>query len=689
MQKLKTQTLLQPRGDQPKAINSLLEGYNSGHKFQTLMGITGSGKSATIAWSIEKIGLPTLILAHNKSLAAQLAGEMKDFFPNNAVEFFISYYDYYQPEAYLASKDLYIEKDSSINDEIDRLRHSATSALLTRDDVIVVASVSAIYGLGSPFEYKNNLIRLQVGQSIDLGDITGKLIDMRYERNDFDVTRGTFRKKGDLLDIHPAYDETAIRISFFGDEIESIGRIDLVTGELKSNLTDITVFPATHYTTTEDNMARAVIDIEAELESRLSDFDTKGKLLEAQRLRLRTKNDLDMISQIGYCSGIENYSMHIDGRKPGETPYCLLDYFPKEFLMVIDESHVSLPQIHGQYAGDRSRKDSLVEYGFRLPSAYDNRPLRFDEFVNKVSRVIFVSATPGKYEKEVSANMVEQIIRPTGLIDPKITVLPTKNQIDKLIEVIHETVSRNERVLVTTLTKKMAEDLSDYLADKNVKVKYLHSDISTVDRIEIIRQLRLGVFDVLVGINLLREGLDLPEVSLVAILDADKEGFLRSATSLIQTIGRAARNSNGSVILFADKITDSMKFAIGETRRRRKLQSEFNLANNIQPETIKKQVSNFLEELQPRLDSQTKVAARGKKKSDRAVESPTGMLELVKDLKIFDSADELSADDGAIIAVLEQKMRTAAKELQFEFAAQLRDEILRLKREQKLLEELK
>ena len=525
MQKLKTQTLLQPRGDQPKAINSLFEGYKSGHKFQTLMGITGSGKSATIAWSIEKIGLPTLILAHNKSLAAQLAGEMKEFFPNNAVEFFISYYDYYQPEAYLASKDLYIEKDSSINDEIDRLRHSATSALLTRDDVIVVASVSAIYGLGSPFEYKNNLIRLQVGQSIDLGDITGKLIDMRYERNDFDVTRGTFRKKGDLLDIHPAYDETAIRISFFGDEIESIGRIDLVTGELKSNLTDITIFPATHYTTTEDNMARAVIDIEAELESRLCDFDIKGKLLEAQRLRLRTKNDLDMISQIGYCSGIENYSMHIDGRKPGETPYCLLDYFPEEFLMVIDESHVSLPQIHGQYAGDRSRKDSLVEYGFRLPSAYDNRPLRFDEFVNKVSRVIFVSATPGRYEKEVSANMVEQIIRPTGLIDPKITVLPTKNQIDKLIEVIHETVSRNERVLVTTLTKKMAEDLSDYLADKNVKVKYLHSDISTVDRIEIIRQLRLGVFDVLVGINLLREGLDLPEVSLVAILDADKEGF--------------------------------------------------------------------------------------------------------------------------------------------------------------------
>ncbi len=652
------------------------------------MGITGSGKSATIAWTIEKVGLPTLILAHNKSLAAQLAGEMREFFPNNAVEFFISYYDYYQPEAYLAQKDLYIEKDSSINDEIDRLRHSATSALLTRNDVIVVASVSAIYGLGSPFEYKNNLIHLTLGDSVDINQFVGKLVDMRYDRNDFDVTRGTFRKKGDIIDIHPAYDETAIRISFFGDEIDSIGRIDLVTGELRSSLKDVTIFPATHYTTTESNMNRAVVDIEAELESRLAEFEATGRLLEAQRLKLRTKNDLDMISQIGYCSGIENYSMHIDGRKPGETPYCLLDYFPDKFLVVIDESHVSIPQIHGQYAGDRSRKDSLIEYGFRLPSAYDNRPLKFDEFISKVDNVIFLSATPGKYELEVSSNIVEQIIRPTGLTDPEVTIMPTKNQIDRLIEYIHNTVDAGERVLVTTLTKKMAEDLTDYLADKNIKVKYLHSDVSTVDRIEIIRELRLGVFDVLVGINLLREGLDLPEVSLVAILDADKEGFLRSTTSLIQTIGRAARNSNGHVLLFADRITDSIKAAVGETNRRRKLQQEFNAQNNIVPATIKKQVSNFLEELQPRLDSQTKTASKRRKKDDRKLAGGPDRIELLADLSILGSPGDLSESEGAIISVLEQKMKLAAKDLQFELAAQLRDEISRLKREQKLLEEL-
>jgi excinuclease ABC subunit B len=684
----KVESPLIPQGDQPAAIKSLVDGFNNGMKFQTLVGITGSGKSATIAWTIEKLGLPTLILAHNKSLAAQLASEMKEFFPNNAVEFFISYYDYYQPEAYVASKDLYIEKDSSINDEIDRLRHSATSALLTRSDVIVVASVSAIYGLGSPTEYKNNLIHLRCGQNIDIADITSKLVDMRYERNDFDVTRGTFRKKGDVLDIHAAYDDTAVRLSFFGDEIEAIGRIDLVTGELRSTLNEVTVFPATHYTTTADNMDRAMKDIESELDARLEEFEASNRLLEAQRLRLRTKNDLDMISQIGYCSGIENYSMHIDGRKPGDTPYCLLDYFPDDYLVVVDESHVSVPQIHGQYASDRSRKDSLVEFGFRLPSAYDNRPLKFDEFINKVNKVIFLSATPAKYEVEVSENVVEQIIRPTGLLDPIVTILPSKNQIDKIIEEIHKTVALDERILITTLTKKMAEDLTDYLADKNIKVKYMHSDVSTIDRIEIIRQLRLGVFDVLVGINLLREGLDLPEVSLVAILDADKEGFLRSTTSLIQTIGRAARNSNGRVILFADNITKSIKEAVGETKRRRKIQEKFNKDHSITATTIKKEISNFLEELQPRLETQTRSNSKNRSKKEKVSSDQSLTQDILADLKSFDSAANLSDEDGAIISHLEDKMKQAAKDLQFEVAAQLRDEIVRLKREQRFLKEV-
>ncbi|MFZ8821131.1 MAG: excinuclease ABC subunit UvrB, partial [Ilumatobacteraceae bacterium] len=565
-----------PAGDQPKAIASLAEGVEAGHRFQTLLGITGSGKSATIAWTIEKVQRPTLILAPNKSLAAQLAQEMREFFPNNRVEYFVSYYDYYQPEAYIPSSDTFIEKDSSINDEIDRLRHSSTAALLTRRDTIVVASVSCIYGMGSPDAYRGQLLDLNVGIDYDMRSILRRLVDMQYDRNDMTLIRGKFRVRGDTIEVHPAYEESVLRIEMFGDTVDRLTRIDPITGETLEELSRAYVFPATHYVAGVERMARAIAGIEAELQTSLSEFEREQKLLEAQRLRMRTQYDLEMMAEVGYCSGIENYSMHIDGREPGEPPFTLLDYFPDDYLLVIDESHVAVPQLHGQYAGDRSRKDVLVEHGFRLPSARDNRPLTFDETMERINQCVFLSATPSDYELSISDNVAEQIVRPTGLVDPEVIVRPTKGQIDDLIEMVSDRVTKGDRVLVTTLTKKMAEDLTDYLLEQGLRVRYLHSNIDTIQRIEILRALRLGEFDVLVGINLLREGLDLPEVSLVCILDADKEGFLRSETSLIQMIGRAARNVDGQVVMYADRVTDSMQRAISETKRRRDVQLAYN-----------------------------------------------------------------------------------------------------------------
>jgi excinuclease ABC subunit B len=572
-----------PAGDQPQAITRLAEGIERGDRFQTLLGITGSGKSATMAWTIESVQRPTLIIAPNKSLAAQLANEMREFFPHNRVEFFVSYYDYYQPEAYIPSSDTYIEKDSSINDEIDRLRHSATSALLTRRDTIVVASVSCIYGLGSPIEYGKRILHLVKGTEHDQRDMLRRLVDMQYERNDMNLVRGKFRVRGDTVEIHPAYEEHAIRVELFGDEIERITAIDVLTGETYGELDELVIFPATHYVAGDERMQRAIGQIESELQERLAWFESESKLLEAQRLRMRTQYDLEMLAEVGVCSGIENYSRHIDGRQPGEAPNTLMDFFPDDYLLIIDESHQTVPQLHGQYEGDRSRKETLVDHGFRLPSAADNRPLRFDEFYERVNQCVFLSATPSRYEIDQSTQVVEQIIRPTGLIDPEIVVKPSKGQIDDLIAQIKIRVGRGNRVLVTTLTKKMAEDLTDYLLEMGVKVRYLHSNIDTIQRIEILRDLRLGEFDVLVGINLLREGLDLPEVSLVAILDADKEGFLRSETSLIQTVGRAARNVDGQVIFYADKMTDSMQRAISETHRRRAVQEAYNTEHGISP----------------------------------------------------------------------------------------------------------
>ncbi|HEX2038340.1 MAG TPA: excinuclease ABC subunit UvrB, partial [Acidimicrobiales bacterium] len=589
----------QPAGDQPKAIASLAEGVRRGDRFQTLLGITGSGKSATIAWTIEQVQRPTLVIAPNKSLAAQLANEFREFFPENRVEYFVSYYDYYQPEAYIPSSDTYIEKDSSINDEIDRLRHSATSALLGRRDVIVVASVSCIYGLGSPEEYERQILRLKQGARHDQRYILSKLVDMQYERNDMNLVRGKFRVRGDTIEVHPAYEEFAVRVELFGDDVERISRIDTLTGEYLGEIDDLTIFPATHYVTGQDRMRRAITTIEHELQERLAFFEKQGKHLEAQRLRMRTQYDLEMMQEVGYCNGIENYSRHLDGRSEGEAPYTLLDYFPDDYLLIVDESHVTVPQLHGQYEGDRSRKETLVEHGFRLPSAKDNRPLRFDEFVERVKQVVFLSATPGPYELQVSAQVVEQIVRPTGLVDPEVIVKPTKGQIDDLMEQIRLRTDKGDRILVTTLTKKMAEDLTDYLLELGVRVRYLHSEVDTIQRIEILRDLRLGEFDVLVGINLLREGLDLPEVSLVAILDADKEGFLRSETSLIQTIGRAARNVDGQVIMYADQVTDSMQRAISETNRRRGLQQAYNAERGIDPQTIRKAVTDILATLRP------------------------------------------------------------------------------------------
>ncbi|MDQ6910971.1 MAG: excinuclease ABC subunit UvrB, partial [Actinomycetota bacterium] len=630
--------------------------------------ITGSGKSATIAWTIERVQRPTLIVAPNKSLAAQLANEFKELFPENRVEYFVSYYDYYQPEAYMPSSDTYIEKDATINDEIDRLRHSATSGLLARRDVIVVASVSCIYGLGSPEEYATQVLMLQKGQQIDQRAILSRLVDMQYERNDLNFIRGKFRVRGDTIEVFPAYEEQGLRIELFGDEVERISRVDPLTGEHLAELDEMEMYPASHYVASEERMKRAMITIEAELAERLAWFEKEGKLLEAQRLRMRTQYDLEMMREVGFCSGIENYSRHIDGRAPGAPPYTLLDFFPNDYLTIIDESHVTVPQLHGQYEGDRSRKETLVDHGFRLPSAADNRPLRFDEWYERVGQCIFLSATPSKYEVGQSTQVVEQIVRPTGLVDPEIVVKPTKGQIDDLMEQINARVEKGDRVLVTTLTKKMAEDLTDYLLELGVRVRYLHSEVDTIARIEILRDLRLGEFDVLVGINLLREGLDLPEVSFVAILDADKEGFLRSETSLIQTVGRAARNVDGEVIMYADKVTDSMQRAISETHRRRGLQQQHNIEHGIDPQTIRKAVTDILATLRPEGDG--KAPSPGRDRRSRRRDKPrSDFAELPH--------DELER----LIRTLEEEMKEAAADLRFEYAARLRDEIGDLKRE--------
>jgi excinuclease ABC subunit B len=649
-----------PAGDQPQAIESLAEGIKRGDRFQTLLGITGSGKSATIAWTIEQVQRPTLVLAPNKALAAQLANEFRQFFPHNRVEYFVSYYDYYQPEAYMPQTDTYIEKDATINDEIDRLRHSATAGLLVRDDVIIVASVSAIYGLGSPEQYMGQLLRLVQGVEYPMKDAIQRLVDIQYERNEVNLIRGKFRVRGDTLEVFPSYEETIVRVQFWGDEIERIIRLNPVTGEVIDELPELFVFPATHYVTERERMLKAIAGIEAELVDRLAELEGQGKMLEAQRLRMRTNYDLEMMREVGFCSGIENYSRHLDGRSPGEAPYTLLDYFPKNYLTIIDESHVTIPQIGGQYEGDHSRKEVLVEHGFRLPSAKDNRPLRFDEWLEKANQLVFLSATPSDFEIARSTQVVEQIIRPTGLIDPEVMIRPTKGQIDDLLHEIRERALREQRVLVTTLTKKMAEDLTDYLLEMGVRARYMHSEIDTLERVQIMRELRLGEFDVLVGINLLREGLDLPEVSLVAILDADKEGFLRSETSLIQIIGRAARNVDGQVVMYADNVTESMKRAINETNRRRRAQTEWNAEHGIDPQTVRKRVSDILELVQSE-------APRGDRRR-REVE-PRRPIDL--------EGDDLTR----LIMSLEDEMHEAAKELRFEYAARLRDEVNELKRE--------
>lgn len=646
-----------PQGDQPEAIRQLVEGVKSNKRHQTLLGATGTGKTFTISNVIKEVNKPTLVIAHNKTLAGQLYSEFKEFFPNNAVEYFVSYYDYYQPEAYVPQTDTFIEKDASINDEIDKLRHSATSALFERNDVIIIASVSCIYGLGSPEEYRELVVSLRTGMEIERNQLLHRLVDIQYERNDIDFKRGTFQVRGDVVEIFPASrDEHCIRVEFFGDEIDRIREVDALTGEIVGEREHAAIFPASHFVTREEKMRLAIQNIENELEERLAVLKAENKLLEAQRLEQRTRYDLEMMREMGFCSGIENYSRHLTLRPAGSTPYTLLDYFPKDFLIVIDESHVTLPQIRGMYNGDKARKEVLVEHGFRLPSALDNRPLKFDEFEKHIHNIIYVSATPGPYEIEHTPKMVEQIIRPTGLLDPKIDVRPIEGQIDDLIGEIQERVKKNERVLVTTLTKKMSEDLTDYLKEIGIKVQYLHSEIKTLERIEIIRELRLGKYDVLVGINLLREGLDIPEVSLVAILDADKEGFLRSERSLIQTIGRAARNANGQVIMYADRITDSMEKAISETKRRRTIQEEYNRKHGITPKTIQKDIrdvirATYAAEEQEEYKPSTSFSKMSKKERDR------------------------------LIADMEKEMKEAAKALDFERAAELRDLLFELKAE--------
>lgn len=645
-----------PTGDQPQAIERLAKGILRGDKEQTLLGVTGSGKTFTIANVIEKVQKPTLVLAHNKTLAAQLCSEFKAFFPENAVEFFVSYYDYYQPEAYIPHTDTYIEKDSSMNDEIDKLRHSATAALFERKDVIIVASVSCIYGLGDPIDYNELVISLRPGMERDRDSILKKLVEIQYERNDINFVRGKFRVRGDVLEVFPAESsDTAIRIEFFGDEIERITEIDVLTGEIKGVRNHIAIYPASHYVTTGEKMERAIGTIEAELEERIKFFKDQDMLLEAQRIEQRTTYDIEMMREIGFCQGIENYSRHISGRAPGSAPYTLMDYFPEDYLLVIDESHVTVPQVRAMYNGDRARKESLVDFGFRLPSAYDNRPLNFDEFTDKTNQVLYVSATPAEYERSRSTQIAEQIIRPTGLLDPEIIVRPVKGQVDDLVGEIHAEVEKGNRILVTTLTKKMAEDLTDYLRELDIKVKYLHSEVKTIERMEIVRDLREGLFDVLVGINLLREGLDIPEVSLVAILDADKEGFLRSETSLIQTIGRAARNADGRVIMYADNVTNSMERAITETNRRRKIQKEYNEKNNITPQTIQKNIRNV-------------ISAMGEMPDESAAE-----INLLGKMDVH-----------LQIEFLTEQMKLASSELRFEDAATLRDRIKLLQNKNRL-----
>jgi excinuclease ABC subunit B len=663
---------LSPAGDQPEAIAALAAGIERGDKFQTLLGITGSGKSFTTAGVIARVNRPTLVLAPNKSLAAQLTSEFRELFPKNRVEYFVSYYDYYQPEAYLPTTDTYIEKDSSINDEIDRLRHSATSALMSRRDVVIVASVSAIYGLGGPEEYAKQSLILDVGEERDQRSILARLVELQYDRNDIAFARNKFRVRGDTIEVFPAYEERAVRIQLFGDEVERIASVDPLTGEVVEEIDRFVLFPASHYVTDDEHMRAAIEGIEAELAERLAWLEGHGKLLEAQRLRMRTTYDLEMMREIGVCSGIENYSRHLDGRSPGQRPFTLLDYFPRDFLCVIDESHVTVPQLHGQFEGDRSRKETLVEHGFRLPSAMDNRPLRFEEFTEVVNQVVFLSATPSPYELEVSTQVAEQIVRPTGLIDPEVFVRPTRGQIDDLVAEIRLRTERDQRILVTTLTKKMAEDLSDYLVELGLRVRYLHSEVDTLERVEILRGLRLGDFDVLVGINLLREGLDLPEVSLVAILDADKEGFLRSGTSLIQMIGRAARNVDGQVIMYADQMTDSMRRALSETNRRRKKQLEYNEAHGIDPQTVRKKVTDILAMLRGDGDG---ASSRGRGRGRR------GGRDHSQRSAVFDLSDVPPDDLGRLIQTLQDEMADAARDLRFEEAARLRDEIQELKRE--------
>ena len=644
-----------PTGDQPQAIEQLVKGFKEGNQCQTLLGVTGSGKTFTMANVIQQLNKPTLIIAHNKTLAAQLYGEFKEFFPNNAVEYFVSYYDYYQPEAYVPSSDTYIAKDSSINDEIDKLRLSATMALTERRDVIIVASVSCIYGLGNPVDYQNMVISLRPGMIKDRDEVMAKLIEIQYDRNDMDFHRGTFRVRGDVLEIIPAYEsETAVRVEFFGDEVDRITEIDILTGEIKDELKHVAIFPASHYVVDKENIKRAVNDIEEELEERVKEFKRQDKLLEAQRIAERTNFDIEMLKETGFCSGIENYSRHLAGLAPGQPPYTLIDYFPDDFIMMIDESHKTIPQIGGMYHGDQSRKTTLVDYGFRLPSAKDNRPLNFEEFESKINQVMFVSATPGPYEEEHELLRAEQVIRPTGLLDPEVDVRPVEGQIDDLIGEINKEVAKKNKVLVTTLTKRMAEDLTDYMREVGIRVKYLHSDVDTLERTEIIRDMRLDVFDVLVGINLLREGLDIPEITLVAILDADKEGFLRSETSLIQTIGRAARNSEGHVIMYADTITESMQMAIDETKRRREIQMKYNEEHGITPQTIQKSVRDLI-------SISKKVAAE----EMRMEKDPESM-----------SARELEK----LIDDLTKQMKKAAAELNFEAAAELRDKLMELKK---------
>lgn len=656
--KFKIEAPYEPKGDQPQAIEKLVAGVRSGNRYQTLLGVTGSGKTYTMAKVIDNIGRPTLIIAPNKTLAAQLCNEFKYFFPTSAVEYFVSYYDYYQPEAYIPHTDTYIEKDSSINDEIDKLRHAATSALFTRRDVIIVASVSCIYGLGSPEDYQSTVVFLNKNEDYNLDHILKKLVKIKYQRNDYSFDRGTFRVRGDVLEIFPAYDEIGIRVEFFGDTVERIVSIDPLTGEILKIHEHMSIYPATHFVTVEDKIERALSTIQNEMVDRIIELKEQGKLLEAQRIEQRTKFDLEMLREVGYCNGVENYSRHFSGKAPGEPPDTLIDYFPKDLLVLIDESHITVPQLNGMYNGDRSRKLTLVEHGFRLPSAVDNRPLRFEEFIEKVPQIVFVSATPGPFEAQVSEQVAEQIIRPTGLVDPEVIVKPTGGQVDDLFDLIKARTDKNERVLVTTLTKKMAEDLTDYYFELGVKVRYLHSDIQTLERVKILTDLRRGDFDVLVGINLLREGLDLPEVSLVAILDADKEGFLRSERSLIQTIGRAARNVSGQVVMYADKVTDSMSRAINETNRRRKIQKDYNDEHGIEPASIRKAVTDIIQSVV----AESGMLYKARKNSDEIQKIPRQELE-------------------SIMRALEDEMRTAAESLDFEKAALLRDEMFELRKD--------